>query len=288
MTPTTQVTPGHQAVANPSDWLPCPLVNWSRLAASVAPGKPASRSRLRTLRENRRISAGVKVYHRGRTGVAGASSYYSVLSLWAERARSRGFDDDARTLTSAASALENEFASLLTEYLSRHPFDQLPDADFFWSMADKTAQVLLNQKTWHDSVVAVASVAEVSAHFAHLEGSSMEGTPRSVDLPRHLAESNGLSRGSCVFVLSRALGSGAYVEVDQAVPSRALWRAGLRSGYFEGVEMTASAVDETADKAELRDYDEGPGSPLTREQATRAWAAARKAGLQPTPLRPAG
>jgi hypothetical protein len=290
MTPTgtdERQTTAAQTVANPFEWLPCPLVDWSQLAASVAPGKPVSRSRLRTLRGSRHISAGVKVTHRGETGVSGASSYYSVLSLWAERARSLGFDDDAKTLTSAASSLEDEFAQPLKDFLSRHPFRDLPDADFFWTLADKTVRVLLELKTWHDAVVAVASVTEVDGHFAHLEGSSMEGTPRSVDLPRHLAETNGLNPGSCVFVLSRTLGTGAYVEVDQAVPSRERWLAGLRSGCFDDPQDPRS-TENTEDESGLRDYNAGPGAPLTRELAARAWQSARDAGLTPTPLRPAG
>lgn len=285
--PTQTPTSAPAMVADPADWMPCPLLAWNYLAASVAPGKAPSRSRLRTLRDNQRISHGVKVTHRGDTGVAGASSYYSVLSLWAERARSLGFEEEATTLTSAATVLEDEFAAQLKEFLSRRAFRDLPDAGFFWTLAEKTVRVLGESKTWHEAVVAVASVTEVDAHFAHLEGRSMHGTPRAVDLPRHLLESNGLHAGSCVFVLSRSLGTGAYVEVDPAVPSRASWLAGRRSGCVADPQDSADAAGSDED-AGLRDYAAGPGAALTRDLAARAWRSARDAGLTPTPLRPAG
>ena len=220
--------------------------------------------------------------------MVGASSYYSVLALWAERARSRGFDDDAATLTSAASVLEEDFGDPLREYLGRHSFDDLPEADFFWAMADRTLSVLIESKTWHDAVVAVASVTGVDDRFAHLEGASMEGQPRSVDLPRHLAESNRLAEGSCVYVVSRAMGAGAFVEVDAAMPSRQKWLEGFRPGCFEPADLEAEPVSVSSDEPQLRDYNAEPGAPLTRDLAEFAWRAVRESGLEPTPLRPAG
>lgn len=266
-----------------SDWLPCPLVPWDRLAAAIAPGKPASRSRLRSLRDKRQISRGVKVTHRGDKGVAGASSFYSVLSLWAERARDRGLADDAERLRSAATEVEDEFAAQLKDFLSRRPLNELPKADFFWDLAHRTSRALAQSKTWRESVLAVASVTDIDERFIHLEGRSIEGAPRSVDLPRHLMDANGLHAGSFVFVLSRRLGSGAFVEVDEAVPCRREGTAGVRTECFAEPETS-----ESGDPSTPQTYGAGPGAALTPELASRAWKAAQDAGVKPSPLRPAG
>lgn len=248
-------------------WLPSPLVGWDQLAALTSPGKPASRSRVRTLRKNGRVSAGVKVYRRGTRAMQGAASYHSVLSVWAERARQLGHQDDADRLAASATELEQRFADAVRTFLAGHEFGELPQTDFFWAMAQDTARVLVQCKTWHESVLATATVTAVDGGFAHLEGRAVDGSPRSVDLPRRLLEHLGLATGDHVFVLSWLLGPAAVVELDPAFPPHA------------DNELTDPSAERHA---------RGPGAPLTAEEASSAWAAARGAGLTARPLRPAG
>ncbi len=254
------------------------------------------------------MSGGVKVTNRGAHGLEGASTYHSVLSLWAERARVSGLEDDAMHLSSAATLLEEHYAEPLRVFLSYNSLDSLVGESFFWKLADATAKALQSSDVWRRSVVALAKVTKIDPLHAHLEGSALDGSDRFVDLPSELATHNNLGAGSFVFVLSRVYGHSAMVEVEPAipVPTHFLKTMHHATRYYQpgsgrttaplvGMGAAGQAVFagvgqvlSTEEMHPADAYERGPGSRLTREQVAHARESVRKAGLKARPLRPAG
>jgi hypothetical protein len=176
-----------------------------------------TRGRLRELRKKDQVSAGVTVWHRGRRGLHGRSTYYSVLSAIAARSRQGGHDEEAEVLEQAASKLESQFSERLEQFLSHHSLAQLPQAEFFSELTAATAESLARWSGLVPTLLAAARVHEVEADVAHLEGSSPRGGSVAVDLPRALLERQRLKTGDLVWVFSRMVGDAALVELLPAV-----------------------------------------------------------------------
>jgi hypothetical protein len=197
--------------------MPLPIVEWTTVVKADDPIREPTRGRLRELRKKQHVSEGVTVYRRGKRGLEGRSTYYSVLAAFAARSRREGHDDEALEFERGASLLEAEFAARLETYLSRHSLSQLPQADFFPELTTATARELARWDRLINAVLAVARVDEIAGDIAHLEGTSPRGTPVAVDLPRALLERQSLTTGDRVWVFSRVVGDAAVVEVLPAI-----------------------------------------------------------------------
>jgi hypothetical protein len=155
--------------------LPLPVIDWTAVLKANNPMRAPTRGRLRELRKKDQMSAGVTVWHRGRHGLHGRSTYYSVLSAIAARSRQEGEDEEAEVLEQAASALESQFSARLELFLSHRDLAQLPQAEFFGELTAATAERLASWSRLPQALLAAARVHEVEGNIAHLEGSSPRG-----------------------------------------------------------------------------------------------------------------
>jgi hypothetical protein len=194
-----------------------PVIEWTTVVKADNPMREASRGRLRELRKKLQMSDGIVAYRRGRRGLEGRSTYYSVLSALAARSRQAGQAVSAAQLGKSASLLEARFQAQLAEFLSKNDLDQLPRADFFYELTTATAQYLAEWHGLSDAVLAAARIEEITADVAHLEGASPRGGPVVIDLPRVLLDRQSLGEGDLVWVFRRVVGDAAIVELLPAV-----------------------------------------------------------------------
>lgn len=259
-----------------------------------------TRGRLRELRKKRRVGAGVTVWRRGRRGLQGRSTYYSVLAALAARSRQEGRSEEAEALERSASQLEVQFSKRLELFLSQHSLAQLPQAEFFNELTVATAERLADWNGVCQALLAAARVREVEDDVAHLEGLSPRGGPVAVDLPRALLERQSLKPGDLVWVLSRVVGDAALVELLPAV------RIQMQSDAQEqGRKLGSLAVDvvyipefhpgDESDglTAEERDdyaasFNAGVGADLTSAELSDLRADVAAGRLARRRLRPAG
>lgn len=197
--------------------VPLPVIEWTTVVKADDPLRVASRGRLRELRKKLPMSDGIVVYRRGQRGLAGRSTYHSVLSAFAVRSRREGEAESAELLGSQASHLERRFAAQLGDFLSRNSLAQLPQAEFFGELTTATAERLAAWRGLADAVLAAARVEEIADDVAHLEGASPRGGPVVIDLPRALLDRQSLAVGDLVWVFRRVVGDAAIVELLPAV-----------------------------------------------------------------------
>jgi hypothetical protein len=249
--------------------LPLPVIDWTTVVKADNPMREPTRGQLRELRKKHQVGAGVTVWRRGRRGLHGRSTYYSVLAALAARSRQEGHDEEAEALERGASQLEVQFSKRLELFLSQHSLAQLPQAEFFNELTVATAERLADWNGVYQALLAAARVHEVEDDVAHLEGSSPRGGPVAVDLPRALLERRSLKSGDLVWVFSRVVGDAALVELLPAVQVQ------MRSDVQEQGRELGSLID-AVDVPESRPGDESDG--LTAEERDK-YAASFNAGV---------
>jgi hypothetical protein len=244
--------------------LPVPVIDWTAVVKADNPTREPTRGRLRELRKKYRMSGGVTVWRRGRRGLHGRATYYSVLSALAARSRQDGHGEEAAALESAAAQVEGQFSERLEQFLSNHTLAQLPQAEFFDELTTVTAQRLANWSGLLQALLAAAKVYEMEGDVAHLEGSSPRGDPVAVDLPRALLERQSLKSGDLVWIFSRIVGDAVLVELLPAV------RVQMRSGGSEQERTLLSAlVDVEAREGRLGEESDGLTDEERAEYAER-------------------
>jgi hypothetical protein len=209
--------------------VPLPVVTWTAVVQADNPTRPATIGRLRELRGKDRVTPGVSVPLRGtgKRGLAGRATYYSVLSVLAAKSRQEDRPEAAAALVEAASELEKRFAAQLTEYLGDQPLAALPEADFFYDLAEATA---VHVSAWTEdtsSLLAAAEVGEVTGDLVELDGSSLRGDPVGLGLPRAVVDSQSLDQGDLVWLFSRVAGNAAVTDLLPALKV-GLQRAGQK------------------------------------------------------------
>lgn len=197
--------------------VPMPVVEWKTVVQADNPAREATLGRLREMRKKKLVADGVTVSRRGGRRLQGRSTYYSVLTVLAARCRRGRREHDAAVLADAAAGLESQFAERLKQFLTHHTLQALPEAAFFDEMTKATAERLAGWARLPEELLAAAKINDIDAHTAHLEGTTPQGEPVSVDLPRALLERQALTTGDLVWVSTRLLEAGALVEVLPAV-----------------------------------------------------------------------
>lgn len=184
------------------------------------------------MRKKHRVTAGVSVARRGERRLEGRATYYSVLSVLAARCRQEGHEEAAAKMVQAAAKVEDDFSGRLKTFLRDHSLADLPTAEFFDDLAVATAECVAAWGRRAPYLLAVARVNEVADAFARLEGTSPNGEPVAVDLPRALLDGQSLTTGDLVWVFSRSVGAAAIVELLPAM------RVAIRTASA-GVEFRA-------------------------------------------------
>lgn len=279
--------------------MPLPVIDWKTVVKADNPTREATRGRLRELRKKHQVTDGVTVWHRGRRGLQGRSTYYSVLSALAARSRQEGHNEEATGLERAAAQLEDQFSARLELFLSHHSLLQLPQAEFFDELTAATAQRLAEWSRLLQALLAAARVDEIEGDVAHLEGSSPRGGSVAVDLPRALLERQSLKTGDLVWVFSRIVGDAALVELLPAiriqVQSDTPGRAPSGLGVLIDVEAPEGRLGEEPDgltdeeRAEYAEHFNATiGADLTTEELVDLRADVAAGRVARRRLRPAG
>ena len=94
------------------------------------------------------------------------------------------------------------------EPIGDHILADLPTADFFHELTAATAERVAGWSEHAKVLLAIARVDQMAEDLAHLEGTSLQGEPVAVDLPRALFERQSLAAGDLVWVYNR-FGGGA-------------------------------------------------------------------------------
>jgi hypothetical protein len=197
---------------------PPPLMEWGVVLSALDPTRQPTRGWGRQLREQGRLSDGVKVARRGTHGLQGSGTYNSVLWVWADRCRSAGHEVDAAHLQDTARDLERRFEPLLKPFLAVHDLAQLPDAPFFDDLTRLTADALTRHASCLQDVVLASGLLRLDVDHLSVLGHRPDGQAAVVDLPAHFPGLDELRAGMCVWVTSTWLGRGVYVGVEETVP----------------------------------------------------------------------
>jgi hypothetical protein len=245
--------------------LPEPVVSWEDVLRVADPGRLPTRGRVRTLRANGRLSAGVHVHRHSFHGVSGSSTYFSSLWGWAQRCRLEGRDGDSSKLEDAARRVEEQFAHQLKEFLSLHTLEELRDADFYNGLSSVTADELCKVPGLTDLVLAAGRVTEVGSSTVRVTGRNPSNEDAEVDLPTGLFSRRGLSGGEGVWVLSRMVGDAALVEVLPAVTTNLTLTKAARNRWAHGKDWLEAApahgyVTGVSDQMAARNYLESAGA----------------------------
>lgn len=201
-------------------YAPNPLVLWSEVVATEAPGQAPTRSRLRRLREHNLATGGVQVPLRGSSRVEGTATFHSALSVWSTRLRQLGLDAEAQQVRDAGSRIEQTYSRYLRAYLSHHLLEELDQADFWPRLVKDTAAglpdfLILNSD---GAVVFVGEVKARSGPTWQVSGRDGSGARREADLLSSLLAHKQIGDGALVFLTERVLGTVTVTEVERAVP----------------------------------------------------------------------
>jgi hypothetical protein len=279
--------------------VPLPVIDWTTVLKADNPTREATRGRLRELRKKRQVTGGVTVLRRGRRGLEGRATYHSVLSALAAKSRQEGHDEDAARLEKGASALEEQFAARLEQFLSQHNLTQLPEADFFYELTTATAQRIAEWSHLPQALLAAARVEAIEGAVAHLEGSSPQGGAVAVDLPRALLDRQSLTTGDVVWVFSRVVGDAALVDLLPAIRVQIFLEFPLHgssglNALFDVAPVMDGLNDEPdgltdAERAEYAaHFSATVGADLTAEEAADLRGDAAAGRVTRRRLRPAG
>lgn len=252
-------------------FVPSPLVAWTDLFGVIKPGDDPTRGRMRSLRDGRLVSIGIRVTHRGSTGMEGAGTFHSVLSAWAYRARAQGLTSEAESLARKADTIEATYGTYLRAFLTFHSLSDLPQADFYPRLVHDTAVAVDEVLSKVD--VALGEVKQRPGQALWVDIKAFTRQRRSVEFPAAVLARKGIAVGDVVIVIFRPLGAGQFTEIEVAVPAPGL------------DEIVGGPPYDEAEYAELAArYRRGPGAAPDRATTRRVAAAKREGRVPRRPL----
>ncbi len=240
------------------------------------------------------MSEGIRVRRRGTHGIQGSQTYYSSLWCWSERCRAEGLLRESTDLKDEAQRLESAFGDRLQAFLSDHPLADLPSAAFFEELSVGTTNALLGLAAVEGFVVAAGRVGSVTDNRARIVGKNPANEAAIVDLPVRVFLSYGLSEGADVWVLSRALGSSALVEVVPAFRTYVRLAKAWRNHWAHSTSWLQADLGALplpsgpSGSSQDRAYEESSGARPSDEYIEGLFADTRAGKLTIHELRPAG
>ena len=192
---------------------PVPFLPWQVVVQSFNPGSEPTQGRYRTLKSNRRSTAGVTVTRRKGRRAEGRETVHSVFVVLSAQARRAGDTTTADALLAEATQIEDRFAEPMKVFLAYRSLDALHEAPFYESLMQETESSLARFERWNDLPYAFGSVASLTNSTALLHAVNRQGEEVDVSLPRRLLDSWNLHRGDDLLVFQHLLGRSVLVEV---------------------------------------------------------------------------
>jgi len=202
-------------------------------------------------------------------------------------------------MVQAAEKVEDDFSERLKSFLRDRTLADLPTAEFFNDLAAATAECVAVWSRRAPDLLAVARVNEMAGVLARLEGTSPDGEPVTVDLPRALLDRQSLTTGALVWVFSRSVGDAAMVELLPAM--RVEFQTENAGDVFRSLTkfVKPPLISPTSDaqpdgltdeerRAFARRFNATVGANLSAEDVARIQGYAAAEGFPKRRLRPAG
>lgn len=232
-----------------------------------------SRQRLRTLKNAKAATDGIRVVTRSGGRAHGSATYYSGITALAAAVRQGGDEPTAARLAEAGGRIEARFRDLIRNYLAHSSIAELGDAPFYNELLRETRAAI--DFVWQDldgGNLMIGQVKTTRQDFSEIETKYM-GEAARVDLPTILLRQSDLHTGDSVWIVRRVLNSAALLMVLPAV-------AAVTSEGDAQDLRDAAFVDSEGESLGRQYMEQGPGSPISDAEA--AFFAALKDDDLPT------
>lgn len=281
--------------------LPFPLVSWPVLVSVADPIKAPTRAKLVKLRTKLALGPGVRVRrHKPDGTLAGSDTVYSSATRLGVRLVFAGDLGNGHSLIRSGIEIERDYENAIQSFLSIHPLNDLPQADFLGDLLNDTARALAERPSVNWSSIFSAVGVIDSDETAPSDPDVISGWRRAVipnppqvpdlsnlfvehlrrfRIPREAIANSDVHPGDLVWFEKRPTNTGYLVILERALALHAANSAALKPlSFAQWLTDTPTPGNDVTDLHAVLDQE------LTDSELADFVSAARATGAPRYPI----